>query len=40
MKISPIIIVLLAVVLSVASAGFMVVLNYDALFKPKPEIKA
>ena len=26
--------------LSVASAGFMVVLNYDALFKPKPEIKA
>ena len=40
MKISPIIIVLLAVVLSVGSAGFMVVLNYDALFKPKPEIKA
>ena len=40
MKISPIIIVLLAVVLSVASAGLMVVLNYDALFKPKPEIKA
>ncbi len=40
MKISPIIIVLLAVLLSVASAGLMVVLNYDALFKPKPEIKA
>ena len=40
MKISPIIIVLLAVVLSVGSAGFMVVLNYDNLFKPKPEIKA
>ena len=40
MKISPIIIVLLAVVLSVASAGLMVVLNYDAMFKPKPEIKA
>ena len=40
MKISPIIIVLLAVVLSVVSAGLMVVLNYDALFKPKPEIKA
>lgn len=30
----------MAVVLSVGSAGFMVVLNYDALFKPKPEIKA
>jgi flagellar biosynthesis GTPase FlhF len=40
MKISPIIIVLFAVVLSVASAGLMVVLNYDAMFKPKPEIKA
>jgi hypothetical protein len=40
MKISPIIIVLLAVLLSVGSAGLMVVLNYDALFKPKPEIKA
>ena len=40
MKISPIIIVLLAVLLSVGSAGFMVVLNYDSLFKPKPEIKA
>ena len=40
MKISPIIIVLLAVVLSVGSAGLMVVLNYDNLFKPKPEIKA
>ena len=40
MKISPIIIVILAVLLSVGSAGFMVVLNYDALFKPKPEIKA
>ena len=40
MKISPIIIVILAVLLSVGSAGFMVVLNYDALFKPKTEIKA
>lgn len=40
MKISPIIIVLFAVLLSVGSAGLMVVLNYDALFKPKPEIKA
>lgn len=40
MKISPIIIVILAVLLSVGSAGFMVVSNYDALFKPKPEIKA
>ena len=40
MKISPIIIVILAVLLSVGSAGFMVVLNYDALFKPKPKIKA
>ena len=40
MKISPIIIVVLAVLLSVGSAGFMVVSNYDALFKPKPEIKA
>ena len=40
MKISPIIVVLLAVILSVVSAGIMVVLNYDALFKPKPEIKA
>jgi len=40
MKISPIIVVLLAVILSVVSAGLMVVLNYDALFKPKPEIKA
>jgi|TARA_B110000305_G_scaffold75427_1_gene84659 hypothetical protein len=40
MKISPIIIVILAVLLSVGSAGFMVVLNYDLLFKPKPEIKA
>ena len=40
MKISPIIIVILAVLLSVGSAGFMVVLNYDSLFKPKQEIKA
>jgi len=40
MKISPIILVFLAVFLSVGSAGFMVVLNYDELFKPKPEIKA
>jgi len=40
MKISPVILVFLAVFLSVGSAGFMVVLNYDELFKPKPEIKA
>jgi len=40
MKISPIIIVTFAVLLSVGSAGFMVVINYDSLFKPKPEIKA
>ena len=40
MTISPVILVFLAVFLSVGSAGFMVVLNYDELFKPKPEIKA
>ena len=40
MKISPTLIVLLAVVLSVGSAGTMLWLNYDAIFKPKPVIKA
>ena len=29
-----------AVILSVASAGIMLTINYDALFKPKPVIKA
>ena len=32
--------VLLAVVLSVGSSGAMLWLNYDAIFKPKPVIKA
>ncbi|MDG1138892.1 MAG: hypothetical protein P8N49_05170 [Opitutales bacterium] len=40
MKISPSLIVVAAVILSVASAGIMLTLNYDALFKPKPVIKA
>ena len=40
MKISPSLIVVAAVILSVASAGIMLTLNYDALFKPKPIIKA
>ena len=40
MKISPNLIVLLAVIMSVGSAGAMLWLNYDALFKPKPEIEA
>lgn len=40
MKISPTIIVVLAVLLSVGSAGIMLSLSYDDLFKPKPEIKA
>ena len=40
MKISPTLIVFLAVVLSVGSAGAMLWLNYDAIFKPKPVIKA
>ena len=40
MKISPSLIVVAAVILSVASAGIMLTINYDALFKPKPVIKA
>lgn len=40
MKISPSIIVSLAVVLSVVSACTMLWLSYDDLFKPKPEIVA
>ena len=39
MKISPSLIVIIAVILSVASAGVMLTLNYDALFT-KPIIKA
>lgn len=40
MKISPNLIVLIALVLSVGSAATMIWLNYDAIFKPKPIIKA
>ena len=40
MKIPPSILVLFAVLLSVISAGAMLWLNYDDLFKPKPQIKA
>ena len=40
MKISPTIVVLIAVLLSVATAGSMLWINYDALFKPEPEIEA
>ena len=40
MKISPNLIVLIAQVLSVGSAAAMIWLNYDAIFKPKPIIKA
>ena len=40
MKISPNLIVLIALVLSVGSAATMLWLNYDAIFKPKPVIKA
>jgi hypothetical protein len=40
MKLPPTIIVLGAVVLSVVSAGVMLWLNYDAIFKPPPQIKA
>ena len=40
MKISPTLLVLLAVILSVGSEGAMLYLNYDALFKPKPVIEA
>jgi hypothetical protein len=40
MKISPTIVVLIAVLLSVATAGSMLWINYDTLFKPAPEIVA
>ena len=40
MKIPPTILVLVAMVLSLVSATVMMWLNYDAMFKPKPEIKA
>jgi len=40
MKISPTIIALIAVVLSVSSAVVMLLINYDTLFKPQPQIKA
>ena len=40
MKISPTIIVLIAVLLSVASAGAVLWMNYDKLFKPAPKLVA
>jgi hypothetical protein len=40
MKLSSSIIVLIAVLMSVASAGVMLFLNFDALFKPVPIVKA
>jgi len=40
MKTSPTIVVLIAVLLSVATAGSMLWINYDVLFKPVPEIEA
>ena len=40
MKFSASVIVILAVLLSVSSAGLMLFLNYDDLFKPKPVVKA
>ena len=40
MKTSPTIVVLIAVLLSVATAGSMLWINYDDLFKPTPEIEA
>lgn len=40
MKISPNLIVLIALVFSVGSAAAMLWLNYDAIFKPKPVIPA
>jgi hypothetical protein len=40
MKFSASVIVILAVLLSVSSAGLMLFLNYDDLFKPAPVIKA
>jgi len=40
MKFSASVIVILAVLLSVSSAGLMLFLNYDDLFKPVPVVKA
>jgi hypothetical protein len=40
MKFSASVIVILAVLLSVSSAGLMLFLNYDDLFKPAPVVKA
>ena len=40
MKISPNLIVLIALVFSVGSAAAMLWLNYDAIFKPKSVIPA
>lgn len=40
MKLSSSLIVLLAVVMSVTSAGLMLFLNFDDLFKPAPVVKA
>ncbi|MDA7822863.1 hypothetical protein N9A58_04675 [Opitutales bacterium] len=40
MKISPTLIALVAIILSVSSAVVMLLLNYDTLFKPRPQIKA
>ncbi|MDA0343018.1 MAG: hypothetical protein EBY43_05290 [Opitutae bacterium] len=40
MKFSASVIVILAVLLSVSSAGLMLFLNYDDLFKPTPVVKA
>ena len=40
MKFSASVIVILAVLLSVSSAGLMLFLNYDDLFKPAPKVKA
>src|SRR6056300_769946 len=40
MKISPTLIALVAIILSVSSAVVMLLLNYHTLFKPRPQIKA
>jgi len=40
MKISPTLVALLAILLSVSSAVVMLVINYDNLFKPPAQIKA
>ena len=40
MNIPPTLIVLMAVLLSVGSASAMLWLNYDAIFKKKPDIPA